>query len=184
MYKLNKIYLFMFLFIFAISCDSKNETPSNAVKVQDQVNIEDNSELEFSSKGTKAFPCLDRNFSVDKIAVVDKNTILFKVTNVSADAIPTIRLKHIELRPIRNGQPTKVRSKFDIAKIVNDRLEVFEALDDVYPGESALVIQKMVVPFTQCEDYAIAYSKYACKYNELDYVKLSEVVDCNSVVKQ
>lgn len=191
MNKFKLIFVFMFLSVFTISCDSKNDSPlvtsesPTTIKVQDQVTTKKDSDtIEFNSKSTNVFPGLDRDFSIDKIAVVDKNTILFKVTNVSTDAVSTTRLRHIELRPIKNGHPTKVRSKVDIARIVNGELEVFKTLDDIYPGESALIIQEIPIPFTQCEDYAIAYAKYACKYRELDYAKLSDVIDCNSSKKQ
>lgn len=172
-------------------CDVKTDNPmitgnsSSTVKANNSVNVDKpqaDSTIRFDSTKNKVFPCLDRDFSVDGI-IVDDNKILFHVTNVSTEKIDTSRLSSIQLRPIKDGKPTIIRSEMTKAKVLGDKLVPFELFDDIYPGESAVVKQEMPSAFTKCEDYALAYDDMYCRYKEVPYVNLNKIITCTTTDK-
>lgn len=188
-FKLFTICVVCFLTLFG--CDVKTDNPmitsnsSSTVKANNSVNVDKpqaNSTIRFDSTKNKVFPCLDRDFSVDGI-IVDDNKILFHVTNVSTEKIDTSRLSNIQLRPIKDGKPTIIRSKMTKAKVLGDKLVPFELFDDIYPGESAVVKQEMPSAFTKCEDYALAYDDMYCRYKEVPYVSLNKIITCTTTDK-
>ena len=179
------------LLFMLVGCDVKTDNPiiissdsSNTVKPNNNNNNNTNTDksrnnvIRFDGVKNKVFPCLDRDFSVDGM-IVDDNKILLHVTNVSTEKIDTLRLSKIQLRPIKDGKPTTIRSKITNAKVVGDRLVPFELFDDIYPGESAVVTQEMPSAFTKCEDYSLAYDVY-CRYKESPHVLLNKIIDCTN----
>ena len=183
------------LLFMLVGCDVKTDNPiinsdsSNTVKPNNNNNNNNNNNtntdksrnnvIRFDGVKNKVFPCLDRDFSVDGM-IVDDNKILLHVTNVSTEKIDTLRLSKIQLRPIKDGKPTTIRSKITNAKVVGDRLVPFELFDDIYPGESAVVKQEMPSAFTKCEDYSLAYDDMYCRYKESPHVLLNKIIDCTN----
>lgn len=175
------------LLFMLVGCDVKTDNPiinsdsSNTVKPNNNTNTDKsrNNVIRFDGVKNKVFPCLDRDFSVDGM-IVDDNKILLYVTNVSTEKIDTLRLSKIQLRPIKDGKPTTIRSKITNAKVVGDRLVPFELFDDIYPGESAVVKQEMPSAFTKCEDYSLAYDDMYCRYKESQHVLLNKIIDCTN----
>lgn len=175
------------LLFMLVGCDVKTDNPiitsdsSNTVKPNNNTNTDKsrNNVIRFDGVKNKVFPCLDRDFSVDGM-IVDGNYVLFHVTNVSTEKIDTLRLSKIQLRPIKDGKPTTIRSKITNAKVVGDRLVQFELFDDIYPGESAVVKQEMPSAFTKCEDYSLAYDDMYCRYKESPHVLLNKIIDCTN----
>lgn len=175
------------LLFMLVGCDVKTDNPiinsdsSNTVKPNNNTNTDKsrNNVIRFDGVKNKVFPCLDRDFSVDGM-IVDDNKILLHVTNVSTEKIDTLRLSKIQLRPIKDGKPTTIRSKITNAKVVGDRLVPFELFDDIYPGESAVVKQEMPSAFTKCEDYSLAYDDMYCRYKESQHVLLNKIIDCTN----
>lgn len=175
------------LLFMLVGCDVKTDNPiinsdsSNTVKPNNNTNTDKsrNNVIRFDGVKNKVFPCLDRDFSVDGM-IVDDNKILLYVTNVSTEKIDTLRLSKIQLRPIKDGKPTTIRSKITNAKVVGDRLVPFELFDDIYPGESAVVKQEMPSAFTKCEDYSLAYDDMYCRYKESPHVLLNKIIDCTN----
>ena len=180
------------LLFMLVGCDVKTDNPiiisdsSNTVKPNNNNNNNNtntdksrNNVIRFDGVKNKVFPCLDRDFSVDGM-IVDDNKILLHVTNVSTEKIATLRLSEIQLRPIKDGKPTTIRSKITSAKVVGDRLVPFELFDDIYPGESAVVKQEMPSAFTKCEDYSLAYDDMYCRYKESPHVLLNKIIDCTN----
>lgn len=175
------------LLFMLVGCDVKTDNPiinsdsSNTVKPNNNTNTDKsrNNVIRFDGVKNKVFPCLDRDFSVDGM-IVDDNKILLHVTNVSTEKIDTLRLSKIQLRPIKDGKPTTIRSKITNAKVVGDRLVPFELFDDIYPGESAVVKQEMPSAFTKCEDYSLAYDDMYCRYKESPHVLLNKIIDCTN----
>ena len=174
------------LLFMLVGCDVKTDNPiitsdsSNTVKPNNNTNTDKsrNNVIRFDGVKNKVFPCLDRDFSVDGM-IVDGNYVLFHVTNVSTEKIDTLRLSKIQLRPIKDGKPTTIRSKITNAKVAGDKLVPFELFDDIYPGESAVVKQEMPSAFTKCEDYSLAYDVY-CRYKESPHVLLNKIIDCTN----
>ena len=180
------------LLFMLVGCDVKTDNPiitsysSNTVKPNNNNNNNNNTNtdksrnnvIRFDGVKNKVFPCLDRDFSVDGM-IVDGNYVLFHVTNVSTEKIDTLRLSKIQLRPIKDGKPTTIRSKITNAKVAGDKLVPFELFDDIYPGESAVVKQEMPSAFTKCEDYSLAYDIY-CRYKESPHVLLNKIIDCTN----
>lgn len=175
------------LLFMLVGCDVKTDNPiitsdsSNTVKPNNNTNTDKsrNNVIRFDGVKNKVFPCLDRDFSVDGM-IVDGNYVLFHVTNVSTEKIDTLRLSKIQLRPIKDGKPTTIRSKITNAKVAGDRLVPFELFDDIYPGESAVVKQEMPSAFTKCEDYSLAYDDMYCRYKESPHVLLNKIIDCTN----
>lgn len=176
------------LLFMLVGCDVKTDNPiinsdsSNTVKPNNNNTNTDksrNNVIRFDGVKNKVFPCLDRDFSVDGM-IVDDNKILLHVTNVSTEKIDTLRLSKIQLRPIKDGKPTTIRSKITNAKVAGDRLVPFELFDDIYPGESAVVKQEMPSAFTKCEDYSLAYDDMYCRYKESQHVLLNKIIDCTN----
>ena len=175
------------LLFMLVGCDVKTDNPiitsdsSNTVKPNNNTNTDKsrNNAIRFDGVKNKVFPCLDRDFSVDGM-IVDGNYVLFHVTNVSTEKIDTLRLSKIQLRPIKDGKPTTIRSKITNAKVAGDRLVPFELFDDIYPGESAVVKQEMPSAFTKCEDYSLAYDDIYCRYKESQHVLLNKIIDCTN----
>ena len=175
------------LLFMLVGCDVKTDNPiinsdsSNTVKPNNNTNTDKsrNNVIRFDGVKNKVFPCLDRDFSVDGM-IVDDNKILLHVTNVSTEKIDTLRLSKIQLRPIKDGKPTTIRSKITNAKVAGDRLVPFELFDDIYPGESAVVKQEMPSAFTKCEDYSLAYDDMYCRYKESQHVLLNKLIDCTN----
>ena len=175
------------LLFMLVGCDVKTDNPiinsdsSNTVKPNNNTNTDKsrNNVIRFDGVKNKVFPCLDRDFSVDGM-IVDGNYVLFHVTNVSTEKIDTLRLSKIQLRPIKDGKPTTIRSKITNAKVAGDRLVPFELFDDIYPGESAVVKQEMPSAFTKCEDYSLAYDDIYCRYKEYPHVLLNKIIDCTN----
>lgn len=175
------------LLFMLVGCDVKTDNPiitsdsSNTVKPNNNTNTDKsrNNVIRFDGVKNKVFPCLDRDFSVDGM-IVDGNYVLFHVTNVSTEKIDTLRLSKIQLRPIKDGKPTTIRSKITNAKVVGDKLVPFELFDDIYPGESAVVKQEMPSAFTKCEDYSLAYDDIYCRYKESKHVLLNKIIDCTN----
>ena len=175
------------LLFMLVGCDVKTDNPiinsdsSNTVKPNNNTNTDKsrNNVIRFDGVKNKVFPCLDRDFSVDGM-IVDDNKILLHVTNVSTEKIDTLRLSKIQLRPIKDGKPTTIRSKITNAKVAGDRLVPFELFDDIYPGESAVVKQEMPSAFTKCEDYSLAYDDMYCRYKESQHVLLNKIIDCTN----
>lgn len=136
----------------------------------------------FPSRKHNAFTCLNRNFSFKGSLDVSGSVVAFSVTNISADAIEMFRPDSIELRPIKNGKPTKVRSYSRFLNLKGNELVDYA---DIYPGESISISQTLPSPFTKCEDYAIVYDTFcpfkegATLEQEPNYARLSEVFDCN-----
>lgn len=185
-FKLFTICMVCLLTLFG--CDVKTDNPmitsnaSSAVKANNNLNVDKpqtDSTIRFDSTKNRVFPCLDRDFSVDGM-IVDGNKILLHVTNVSTEKIDTLRLSKIQLRPIKDGKPTTIRSKITNAKVAGDRLVPFELFDDIYPGESAVVKQEMPSAFTKCEDYSLAYDDIYCRYKESPHVLLNKIIDCTN----
>ena len=175
------------LLFMLVGCDVKTDNPiitsdsSNTVKPNNNTNTDKsrNNVIRFDGVKNKVFPCLDRDFSVDGM-IVDGNYVLFHVTNVSTEKIDTLRLSKIQLRPIKDGKPTTIRSKITNAKVAGDKLVPFELFDDIYPGESAVVKQEMPSAFTKCEDYSLAYDDIYCRYKESPHVLLNKIIDCTN----
>ena len=175
------------LLFMLVGCDVKTDNPiitsdsSNTVKPNNNTNTDKsrNNVIRFDGVKNKVFPCLDRDFSVDGM-IVDDNYVLFHVTNVSTEKIDTLRLSKIQLRPIKDGKPTTIRSKITNAKVAGDKLVPFELFDDIYPGESAVVKQEMPSAFTKCEDYSLAYDDMYCRYKESPHVLLNKIIDCTN----
>lgn len=175
------------LLFMLVGCDVKTDNPiitsdsSNTVKPNNNTNTDKsrNNVIRFDGVKNKVFPCLDRDFSVDGM-IVDGNYVLFHVTNVSTEKIDTLRLSKIQLRPIKDGKPTTIRSKITNAKVAGDKLVPFELFDDIYPGESAVVKQEMPSAFTKCEDYSLAYDDMYCRYKESPHVLLNKIIDCTN----
>ena len=139
----------------------------------------------FPSRKHNAFTCLNRNFSFKGSLDVSGSVVAFSVTNISADAIEMFRPDSIELRPIKNGKPTKVRSNSNFFELIGNKFVDSVDAIDIYPGESKNISQKLPSPFTKCEDYAIVYDTFcpfkegAALEQEPNYARLSEVFDCN-----
>ena len=139
----------------------------------------------FPARKNNAFTCLNRDFSFEGSLNVNSNIVSFRVTNISADAIEMFRPDSIELRPIKNGKPTKVRSNSNFFELIGNKFVDSVDAIDIYPGESKSISQRLPSPFTKCEDYAIVYDTF-CPFKEgltyeqePNYARLSEVFDCN-----
>ena len=141
--------------------------------------------VQFDSLKNNAFTYPYIDFSVNSI-MISRNEVTFRITNNSADNVEIFKSDVLELRPIKNGKPTKVRSNFTVYRVDGDKLKRMKVLDGVildgtsvglnlYPGESAVITQTMPSKFTECDDYAIAYDD---NINN-KYARLSEVFDCN-----
>ena len=164
---------------------NKYESSSTSTNITD-VTSKKNHEAplrSFPSRKHNAFTCLNRNFSFKGSLDVSGSVVAFSVTNISADAIEMFRPDSIELRPIKNGKPTKVRSYSRFLNLLKGNELVDYA--DIYPGESISISQTLPSPFTKCEDYAIVYDTF-CPFKEgltyeqePNYARLSEVFDCN-----
>ena len=159
--------------------------PSSAnTKIADTTSKKDYKGLfSFPARKNNTFTCLNRDFSFEGNLNVSSNVVTFRVTNISADAIEMFRPDSIELRPIKNGKPTKVRSYSRFLNLLKGNELVDYA--DIYPGESISISQTLPSPFTKCEDYAIVYDTFcpfkegAALEQEPNYARLSEVFDCN-----
>ena len=161
--------------------------PSNTnTKIADTTSKKDyKGLLSFPARKNNAFTCLNRDFSFEGNLNVNSNIVGFRVTNISADAIEMFRPDSIELRPIKNGKPTKVRSSSNFFELIGNKFVESVDATDIYPGESKSISQRLPSPFTKCEDYAIVYDTF-CPFKEgltyeqePNYARLSEVFDCN-----
>lgn len=134
-------------------------------------------------KGLKTQPSiewLNKKFTIDKIVIFHDNRVGIFIKNISDESVSHYVIDNdIELRPIKDGKPVKVRADKTIMRAdPNTGMAVdFTFNDELYPGETALIYYTMPSSITSCDDYVI-FSDY---YLTGNFAKLSSFVDCSNL---
>ena len=160
-----------------INTDKQNNTDTQQVINTDKQNNTDNV-IFLQGLKTQTFKCLNEEFNIDHISIIN-NSIETYITNISTESIYKVFIDDIELRPIKNGKPVKVRSNNTVMYYdqKNNKSVEFNYPYELYPGETAVIKQTMQSNITNCDDYAI----FRECYNGKNFDKLSNLVNCSNL---
>lgn len=192
---MNKFSLFVFflLLLVFVGCNQKTGTPTPLV-IDTNTQQVDNTDMKpriIELKGLKNKPLTNGIFyseiiTIDRVTIKNGNLVDIYVTNISTEDISYVFIDKVELRPIKDGKPVKVRSN-KIIKFIDassNKLTDADYGDELYPGETAVIKYTMPSSVASCDDYAI-FSDYfgTSGVYRLDtkVVKLSYFVDCSNL---
>ena len=174
---MNKFSLFVFFLLLLVFVGCNQSTNNQSSTNNQPTNNKQTNIIEL--KGLKNQPSIEwfsTKFTIDRINIVNDNSVEIYVTNDSNEAVGRLTIDTaIELRFIKNGTPVEVRSGKTIMVIDKSTNNIVEGA--LYPGETAIIKYTMSSSFTSCDDYAI-FSKF---YLRKDFAKLSSFVDCSKL---